>query len=182
MWYYSSCFIELSFFPLIFSSYHPTQRNGQRFSYIVKGQLSFYLFSQFFSIIFVLCHSFFQSSTCFPFMLIQKIITVYFIKYSWSFHFFSLVLFLLVLLILLFLSVVNCCKMIFSCVPLYFSTTPFWYWINNFNGSRPLLLFSELWTCKVSLIVLLITFNEYPFNCMVFLIHDILQLMIFDRC
>ena len=52
------------------------------------------------------------------------------------------------------------------------SARPFSYGMNIFKGCSSLLLCSELWFCKVFLIVLFMTFNRYPFHCMVFLIYN----------
>ena len=119
-----------------------------------------FIFSQFFCIILMFFHFFFQFATSFTCILFLKIITVYFIICTWSFHF-------ILLFCLYFSSFSYFVKTVLNpyllSTLLSFSPTPFLYGMNICTGSISLLFCSELSLCKVYFIVLLITFNGYPF-------------------
>ena len=160
MWFYSSCFFfQLFSLYIILTCF--TQNKGQWFSYVVKDQLYFYFlcdFSPSSLSSFIVSFNFLHISTAFQlynYSLLHKLLL--------KFPFYPLVFFRICPL-KSFWFCKDCC---------YLLGTPFSYDMNTFNGSSSLLFCSELWVWKIFLIVLLITFNGFQFNCMIFLIYDI---------
>ena len=164
MWFYSSCFFELSLFPVIFSinnSYMFHVEQGPVVFICCGRPVIFLLSLRFFSIIFIVFH------VTFNFLHISTVFQLYnyslLYKLPLKFPFYPFVFFRICPL-KSFWFCKDCC---------YLLGTPFSYDTNTFNGSSSLLFCSELWVWKMFLIVLLITFNGFQFNCMIFLIYDI---------